>query len=118
MGRRALRQIDPALDLSQHLKTWDDLPRPWDAARLFGHAAPLEIEVGSGKGLFLAAASSSFAERNFLGCEIARKYAHFSAARLASCGLTNALVIHGDAQRLFCELLPQESLTAVHVYFP
>jgi tRNA (guanine-N7-)-methyltransferase len=85
---------------------------------LFGRTAPLEVEVGSGKGLFLAAAASSLAKHNFVGCEIARKYSHFSAARLASRGLTNALVIHGDAQRLFSELLPAESLRAVHVYFP
>jgi tRNA (guanine-N7-)-methyltransferase len=118
MGRRALRKTDPALDLSRHLKTWDDLPRPWDAARLFGRDAPLEVEVGSGKGLFLTAAAGGMPDRNFLGCEIARKYAHFSAARLASRGITNALVIQGDAQRLFGELLLDNSLAAVHVYFP
>ena len=41
MGRRALRKIDPRIDLSAFLKTFDQLPRPWDAAALFGRAAPL-----------------------------------------------------------------------------
>ena len=118
MGRRALRKTDPALDLSQHLKSWDELPQPWDAARLFGREAPLEVEVGSGKGLFLQTAAAATPERNYLGIEIATKYARFAAARLAKCGLTNAVLIHGDAQRLFAELLPDESLAAVHVYFP
>ena len=43
------RRIDTSLALSRHLKTWEDLPRPWDAAALFGRDAPLEVEVGSGK---------------------------------------------------------------------
>ena len=53
MPRRALRKLDPALDLSFHLKTIDDLPRPWNATQLFPQDLPLEVEVGSGKGLFL-----------------------------------------------------------------
>ncbi|MEX0613133.1 MAG: methyltransferase domain-containing protein, partial [Pirellulales bacterium] len=118
MGRRALRKVDPALDLSRHLKSWDELPKPWDAAVLFGRVAPLEVEVGSGKGLFLQTAAAAMPERNFLGIEIAPKYARFAAARLARQALTNAVVIHGDAQRLFAELLPEDSLSAVHVYFP
>ena len=118
MGRRALRKIDPALDLSQHYKAWDDLPKPWDAAALFGRAAPLEVEIGSGKGLFLHSAAVSAPEYNFLGVEIAQKYARFAAARLARARLTNAIVLHANAERLFAELLPDDSLAAVHVYFP
>src|SRR5262245_30876880 len=118
MGRRALRKTDPSLDLSRQLFAWKQLPQPWDASRLFGREAPLEIEVGSGKGLFLAAAAAGAPERNFVGVEIARKYAHFTAARLVKRGLTNATVLNGDGQRLFSELLPNGSLAAVHVYFP
>lgn len=118
MGRRALRKIDPALDLSRHLKTWDELPRPWAADQLFGRDAPLEVEVGSGKGLFLQSAAAAAPDHNFLGIEIAIKYARFAAARLVKRELTNAVVVHGDAQRLFGELLPDDSLAAVHVYFP
>ena len=118
MGRRALRKIDSALDLSRHLMTWDDLPQPWDSATLFGRDAPLEVEVGSGKGLFLQSAAIAMPDHDFLGIEIATKYARFAAARLAKHELPNAIAIHGDGQRLFAELLPDGSLTAVHVYFP
>lgn len=118
MPRRALRKIDPTLDLSRYLLTWDQMPCPWDAGRLFGSEAPLEVEVGSGKGLFLASAAGGLPTHNFLGVEIARKYAHFTAARLAKRGLANAAILNGDAQRLFSELLPDSSLAAVHVYFP
>jgi tRNA (guanine-N7-)-methyltransferase len=119
MPRRALRKIDPALDLSHHLKAIADLPRPWSSAWLFLRGdAPLEVEVGSGKGLFLESAATENPSHNFLGSEIAAKYARFAAARLAKRGLSNAVMIHGDAQRLFGELLPGNLLAAVHVYFP
>jgi tRNA (guanine-N7-)-methyltransferase len=118
MARRALRKIDPALDLSRHLKTYEELPRPWTATALFAREAPLEVEVGSGKGLFLQSAAASAPDHNFLGIEIAHKYARYAAARLAKQSLTNAVVIDGDAERVFAEFLPDESLAAVHVYFP
>jgi tRNA (guanine-N7-)-methyltransferase len=118
MPRRALRKIDPALDLSGHLKTWQELPQPWSPAQLFGREAPLEVEVGSGKGLFLQSAAASAPHHNFLGIEIAHKYARYAAARVAMHSLTNAVVIDGDAERVFAELLPDASLAAVHVYFP
>jgi tRNA (guanine-N7-)-methyltransferase len=118
MGRRSLRKVDPTLDLSRHLKGWEELPRPWNAVSLFGRDASLEIEVGSGKGLFLAAAAVERPDHNFVGVEIAAKYARFAAARLAKRGILNAIVLNADAQRLFRELLPDSSVAAVHVYFP
>ena len=118
MGRRALRKVDPSIDLTGHLKMFEQLPRPWDAAALFGRVAPLEIEVGSGKGLFLRSAAAARPDVDFLGIEVARKYAHFAAAGLAKAGLHNATVVIGDALRIFHELIPDGSLAAVHVYFP
>jgi tRNA (guanine-N7-)-methyltransferase len=118
MGRRALRKIDPGLDLSACLKTIDELPSPWDSAALFGRTAALEAEVGSGKGLFLRTAASSRPQVDFLGIEISPKYARFAAAGLVKRNLRNAVVVAGDALRVFADLLPNESLEAVHVYFP
>lgn len=118
MSRRSLKKIDPALDISGHLILPEQIPQPWDGMALFGRAAPLEVEVGSGKGLFLSQAALARPEHNFLGVEIAAKYAHFIAARLAKRKLANARILHGDAERLLAEILPADSLSAVHVYFP
>jgi tRNA (guanine-N7-)-methyltransferase len=118
MGRRALRKIDPAIDLTGHLRTFEQLPRPLRAEALFGRTAPLEIEIGSGKGLFLRSAAAERPDVDFLGIEVVAKYAQFAAAGLAKTGLRNAMVVHGDALRVFRELLPDEALAAVHVYFP
>jgi len=118
MGRRTLRKVDPSLDLSGYLLSFDDLPQPWRGETLFGRRAALEVEVGSGKGLFLRTAAAAHPEVDFLGVEIARRYARFAAAGLAKRGLRNAKVLCGDALRLFGELLPDGSLAAVHIYFP
>jgi tRNA (guanine-N7-)-methyltransferase len=118
MGRRALRRIDPSLDLSRHLVVLEQLAQPLDPTALFGRKAPLEIEVGSGKGLFLAAAAAGDPDADFLGVELVGKYARFVAARLVQRGLANARIIYGDAQHLFRSWLADESARAVHVYFP
>jgi len=118
MPRRALRRIDPALDLSRWFHTFDSLPRPFGAESLFGRAAPLEVEVGSGKGLFIASESAARPEHDFLGIEVAHKYAKHAAAKLARQNRGNAAMVHGDGLRIFRELLPDASLAAVHVYFP
>jgi len=118
MGRRALRKVDPLLDLSQHFREAADLPPQFDRSALFASHQPLEVEVGSGKGLFLAAATERQPEHNFLGIEIGRKYARYAAARLARRQASNGLVICGDALVLFRQWFPDCSLHAVHVYFP
>ncbi len=118
MPRRALRKLDPALDLSRHYRDAEALPPVFDAAALFGRAAPLEVEVGSGKGLFLSAASQQAPERNFLGIEVSPKYARYAAGRLAKQNAANAVVIGGDALALFQRWFKDASLAAVHVYFP
>ncbi len=123
MGRRALPKVDPDLDFASHLRTVDTLPAPWNPAEIFGREAPLdnkplEIEVGSGKGLFLQNAAMAQPEHNFLGVEVSAKYARFTAARLSKREIGNAMSVHGDGLKLFREMVPDNSLEAVHVYFP
>jgi tRNA (guanine-N7-)-methyltransferase len=118
MPRRPPRKPDPRHDLSAHLLSLEALPDPCDPADLFAVSAPIELEVGSGKGLFLASASAAAAERNFLGVEIALGYARLCAGKLAAASRPNAKVIHGDAGFLVRSLLPDACLAGMHVYFP
>ncbi len=118
MPRRPPRKPDPRLDLSSHLLSLADLPSPFDPAGVFPAAGPVELEVGSGKGLFLTSAATAMPERNFLGIEIAHGYARLIAGKLAAAKLPNARIIHGDAGFLVGSLLPDASLAGMHVYFP
>ncbi|MFM8709059.1 MAG: tRNA (guanine(46)-N(7))-methyltransferase TrmB, partial [Planctomycetia bacterium] len=118
MPRRPPRKPDPSLDLSGHLLELAALPVPLDPAGLFPSAAPVEMEVGSGKGLFLATASAARPDLNFLGVEISGGYARLCAGKLAAQRSTNARIVHGDATSLAGSLLPDACLAAIHVYFP
>ena len=110
----------PAIDLSAHLidPTPPDGPAPIVWSELFGNDRPVELEIGSGKGLFLINAASSATSHNFLGVELARKYARMAAERLARRQLANAKMWRGDARFIMGRLVPPASLRAVHVYFP
>jgi len=118
MPRRALRKIAVDADLSAWLKSLESLQPPLDRQGLFGREARFEVELGSGKGLFLSAAAAATPQTDFLGLEVAGKYARHIAAKLAQRGLDNARVIHGDGLRVFREFLGDASVAAIHVYFP
>ena len=118
MGRRALRPIDPTLDLSRHLCPARSTAATARSAALFGRQAPLEIEVGSGKGLFLAAAAAGDPTTDFLGIEI---LAQIRPLRRRPAGRPEAGQRQGPARRrpaFFHSWLPDNSIAAVHVYFP
>jgi tRNA (guanine-N7-)-methyltransferase len=118
MPRRPPKRPSSALDLSMHLRLLEDCRECLEPRSLFPADHPVELEVGSGKGLFLSAASRARPDVNFLGIEIAAGYARLCAGKLAAAGATNARIIHGDAQRLVRTMLPDASLEAIHVYFP
>jgi tRNA (guanine-N7-)-methyltransferase len=118
MPRRPPKKPDPTLDLSTHLLVAAALTAPCDPRGLFPAPLPVELEVGSGKGLFLATAAAHRPDRNFLGIEIAAGYARLAAGKLAAAGATNARMIQGDGTALVRDILPAACLEAVHVYFP
>lgn len=117
----------PEIDVSAHLIEPEPRPyrpgeplataAPLDWAALFGNDHPVELEVGSGKGLFLFNAARAHPDRNYLGVEIAKKYARLAAERLARHGIKNAILWAGDIRPVL-ERVPDQSLHAVHVYFP
>ncbi len=116
--RSPIKRPPADLDLSDVLRTIEQLPDRLSSQTLFENDKPLEIEVGSGKGLFLATASASNPQHNFLGIEIIAKYAAHSAGRLVKADVDNAIMISGNAEPLFANRIDPESVEAVHVYFP
>ncbi len=117
MGRRALPKPTQELNADAWLIRPDELGASFDSARVFGRFAPLEIEIGSGKGLFLKNVARACLDRDYLGVEVVGKYARFVAARLAADKVTNARVLQGDGVA-FLDTVPAASVAALHVYFP
>ncbi len=86
--------------------------------KLFGRVAPLELEIGSGKGLFISTTAEANPDRNYLGVELAYRYALMSASRLAKKDASNGVMMAADGAKVLRELIPLESLSDAHIYFP
>ena len=106
-------------DLRPYFLTLDELPTPaLNPAGLFQNDQPLEVEIGSGRGLFLLNAASSHPEINFLGVEYDFKEGRRGARRLKKRSLANARVLGADARVVLARYLLDQSAQALHVYFP
>jgi tRNA (guanine-N(7)-)-methyltransferase len=89
-----------------------------DPGALFQRAAPLEIEIGAGRGDFILARAAAMPERNFLAVELAATIAQLMAVRAGRSGLENLQVVRMDARTLINLMLPAGSVDAFHIYFP
>ena len=106
------------VDITPYLVTLTQCAEPVLWATLFGNDHPVELEIGSGKGLFLANAGRACPDHNFFGIELAHKYARRAADRVAKLGLSNVRVHPGDALLFLRKHVADRSLSALHVYFP
>jgi len=89
-----------------------------ETRELFKRAAPLEIEIGAGRGDFILARAAAMPERNFLAVELAGTIAQLMAVRAGRSGLENLQVVRMDARTLVNLMLPVASVDAFHIYFP
>lgn len=96
----------------------EELPAPLDWRAVFGREAPVELEIGFGKGRSLLAQAAAHSERNYLGVEIARQYLRLAQRRAERRGLANVRVVADDAGDFLRARVPPASLEAVYAYCP
>jgi tRNA (guanine-N7-)-methyltransferase len=89
-----------------------------DMKELFGNAHPVILEIGSGKGRFLIATATEHPELNLLGVEKSLHYHRLIRSRVAKRGLTNIRLINHDAFLVLKDMIPDASLSEIHIYFP
>ena len=118
MGRRALRKIDPRLSLRSGYSRLSNCRIRGTRPHYSRNRLRWKSNSVAAKGYSWPTPRERQPDRNFLGIELAQKYATFAAARLARAGLANARMVGGDGLRVFREILPSDALAAVHVYFP
>jgi tRNA (guanine-N7-)-methyltransferase len=89
-----------------------------DLKVLFSSAQPLEVELGSGDGSFLAEYARRHPEHNFIGVErlLGRMRKLDRKGRRA--GLTNLRGVRIESSYFLDYLLPHHSAQALHIYFP
>jgi tRNA (guanine-N7-)-methyltransferase len=94
----------------------DEVFPAWE--RDFGRAAPLELEIGPGRGAFALDHAARHPEVDLVVIESRRSDCELIRARAAKRGLRNLMVLQGDAKLLVPRLFPPGSLAALHVQFP
>ncbi|HUY29345.1 MAG TPA: hypothetical protein VMV27_18205 [Candidatus Binataceae bacterium] len=85
---------------------------------IFGRAAPLEVELGAGRGEFVVTRAAEFPERNFIAVELSGVVSRMLAVRCGAAGLENLRVARMDARPLVALMLAPHSVTRYHIYFP
>jgi tRNA (guanine-N7-)-methyltransferase len=118
---RALEELWPRWGLSVHDEALGTGPRrpdgTLDTAALFGRAAPVVLEIGSGMGDATAQMAAADPGRDYLAVEAHLPGVAALLGLVERAGLTNVRVAHGDAFALVDALRPG-SLDAVHAFFP
>jgi tRNA (guanine-N7-)-methyltransferase len=85
---------------------------------MFARAQPLEVELGSGDGSFLAQWAATCPGRNFLGVERLLGRLRKLDRKAQRAGLANVRLMRIEAAYFLEYLLPPRSVSALHVYFP
>ena len=89
-----------------------------DLAKLFPQAQPLEVELGSGDGSFLAEYARLHPEHNFIGVERLLGRIRKLDRKGRRAGLTNLCGVRIECSYFLEYLLPPGSAVALHIYFP
>ena len=87
---------------------------PLDAARLFGDARPLELEIGFGKGEHLARQAAARPGSGFIGCEPFLDGVVGALTKVGEERIANIRLHMGDA----LEVLPDAGLDRVYLLHP
>jgi tRNA (guanine-N7-)-methyltransferase len=91
---------------------------PLDLAALFGRRAPVVVEIGSGMGETTARIAAEHPETDYLAIEVHAPGVGSLLKRVEEEGLANVRVVQHDAVEVLRDMVPPDSLAAIHVFFP
>jgi tRNA (guanine-N7-)-methyltransferase len=92
--------------------------QPLDFSVLFGRDAAVVVEVGSGMGETTARIAADHPERDYLAIEVHAPGVGSLLRQVEELGLTNVRVVQHDAVEVMRDMIPPDSLAAIHVFFP
>ena len=92
--------------------------KPLDLGTLFPQVQPLEVELGCGDASFLLEYARRHPQTNFIGVERLLGRLQKLDRKGRRLGLTNLRGVRIESTYLLQYLLPPESVSALHIYFP
>jgi tRNA (guanine-N7-)-methyltransferase len=108
-------------------RAWDTLyPRygipyaeqPLDAQTIFGRAAPLIVEIGSGMGETSLAIALAHPDTDYIAIEVHLPGVGSLLKAIDEAGVTNLRVIRHDAVDVLEKMIPDAALAGLHIFFP
>ena len=91
---------------------------PLDYGKLFGRDAPTIVEIGFGMGDSTAAIAAMLPEKNFIGIEVHTPGVGALLKLTGEQGLTNLHIIQHDAVEVLKQMIRDQSLAGLHIFFP
>jgi len=89
-----------------------------DFPALFGRVAPVVVEVGFGMGETTARIAAENPGTDYLGIEVHAPGVGSLLKQVEERALTNVRVVTHDAVEVLRDMVPPDSLAAIHVFFP
>ena len=108
--KRALDELWPQFGI--------DSTGPIDFQQLFGRDCPVVLEIGFGNGESLATMASDNPDKCYLGVEVHRPGVGNLLLNMERSGLANVRLSQADSVELLNKHIPDDSLSAVQIYFP
>jgi len=91
---------------------------PLDPRAVFGRAAPLVLEIGSGMGETTAAIAAAHPETDFVAVEVHGPGVGSLLKKIGELELKNLRVIRHDAVEVLESMIPDGTLAGIHLFFP
>ena len=105
--------LDSGLDL-----TAEDLKKKKDWEEVFQNKNPLVLDIGCGKGHFLADMASQNPDKNFLAIEIYKKGIRNTKKKIQRLQLTNVRIISLEARFILLSFFHPGEISEIHINFP
>jgi tRNA (guanine-N7-)-methyltransferase len=109
--KRAIEKLAPkyAIPFVQHQVDW---------IQAFGRGSPTVMEIGFGMGTATAAIAAARPDTNFIAVEVHEPGVGALLKLIDEGKLENIRIVQHDAVEVLRHMVPQGSLTGVHIYFP
>ncbi len=94
------------------------LPQPLDLENIFGRSATKILEIGFGMGETTAAIAQSHPQNDYLALEVHTPGVGSLLKQIEESGLKNIRIIQHDAVEVLRDMLADNVLDGVHIFFP
>lgn len=91
---------------------------PLNFAEIFPQSTEIIMEIGFGMGEATALIGKAFPEKGFLAVDVHRPGVGKLFSLIHEHGLKNLRVIQGDAHLILHDMVPDQSLDGIHLFFP